>query len=142
LITICSSTEPTGALEELEIPSDLTPEEAIAYIETVCSAVRGVHVGSAGNSGFDFPFYPAAWVRSVSAAEDGNRADYTNFNANTGLVGGWFQLGEIALSPPGVLNFVTAPVYYRGTSFSGPVESVCIALDIGSEADCQSISNP
>lgn len=94
-------------------------------------------VGSAGNSRLPYPFYPAAYpqVDSVSAG-DGNPmslSSYSNYNADMGLAGGWFRLFAFTDPPVDDVTMVELPIFYRGTSFSGPVRSVCLALNISSD---------
>lgn len=93
-------------------------------------------VGSAGNSRLPFPFIPAAWPIVVSvSAYDGLPAPpgYSNYNTDVNLLGGWHRLtdgGGVNMIDFSVVGVPYASVFYRGTSFSAPVESVCLALQI------------
>lgn len=145
LVQQCAQSITINPNTEIDEVSDITIDypEVEAPIEAPCDPTdrNAVLVGSAGNSGLPYPLFPAAYpeVVSVSASEDGSRASYSNYNADTGLLGGWFQLVDAADINGG---FGTADVYYRGTSFSGPIESVCLALEITSAPACQSILTP
>lgn len=128
----------------VSIDIDIEYPEVVPPIELPCDPddPNVEFVGSAGNSGLPYVFYPAAYdeVVSVSAGElqfadsaltsviGPDLAGYSNFNADIGLLGGWFQLFYIVDD----FNLEALPLYYRGTSFSGPVESVCLALNLNS----------
>ncbi len=116
-------------------------------IESLCPSgqVTAIFVGSAGNSHLPYPFYPAAFdkVISVSASQDDNLVDYSNYMADTRLTGGWFTLDAYTAADPSTLVPVNPTIYYRGTSFSGPVKSVCLALNVADTVyPCISVSPP
>lgn len=85
------------------------------------------YVASAGNFGLPYPFYPAAWpfVESVGAIDLLTQQPWQFSNqAAVYQPGVWFQLEDLA-SGTGPLE-----VYYVGTSFAAPVESVNQALQM------------
>ena len=115
---------------DIRLPEDLRPVEM--RFESPCDGntrLRVAYAGSSGNSRLPFPFYPAAWreVVSVSASQDGALATYSNYNADSVLQGGWFLLvngGQLQG------RVTSSSVHYRGTSFSGPVQAVCMSLGV------------
>ena len=138
---ISTSEEGSGTYE---LPLEFVPLEEL-YGTLPCERDSLHFVGSAGNSRLPYPFYPAAYPRvdSVSASEADmvTRSNYSNYNADMGLAGGWFHLFAFTDPPVDDVTMVELPIFYRGTSFSGPVRSVCLALNISSEP-CESIPNP
>lgn len=140
LLGVCPPSTVEGI--QMQAQTEVVDEEFYTgELAPVCEQGIGIwYVGSAGNLTMPYSFYPGALdgVISVSATQHRRRAGYSNYNADTSLIGGWFQL----VDPQGINGgHGAADIFYRGTSFSGPVESVCIALN-ESSGPCVSFAFP
>lgn len=85
-----------------------------------------VHIASAGNFGFGFPMYPAAWSTVISVSSQDVMGDGYSTEKST-----FSNSGEVMV--PGALfelSSADTTVAYAGTSFSAPVLSVFTALDL------------
>ena len=91
------------------------------------AGVNNIFVAAAGNYSLEYSLYPAAWpeVISVSASDKtGQKASFTD-NGKIMALGGWYTLTD------SLENYEdNAQIVYAGSSFSAPVVTVFLALDL------------
>jgi hypothetical protein len=99
----------------------------------VCGAAgrSTIYVASAGNFGFDYPMYPAAWPQVVGVSSQ-NATAPVGFDPSKS---GFSNSGEVMA--PGAVYLLgasdaggTRVIGYAGTSFSAPVVTLYTALDL------------